>query len=1277
MSSLWYPNSRFLPATKRAFLLAFTLGLLSGSVPGFGSGFSSPAFAAGADPEMLKQLNNDGVKALNAQNYQLAIQKLEQALQLNPNYERAKTNLAVAYNNYGLVFQNNPTEAIKYFHKACLLDPNSVTSTTNLNGIIQKMGKNPRDFATRVALGDACRKSADFVGAIVEYREAVKIKPDAAINEKLGDVFRVRDENDNAIAAYQAAAGIADSASIEVKLGQALQAKGDLANAIAAYGRAITMKSDDPDVLDALCAGWEAAIKDNPMAPENHIGYGQALQYKGDFSQSRAEYQQAINLSPGRRNPAAEKLLSLLQGAEAQFKVNKYINLGVDMQSKKQYQAALAAYLNAQKFVLPSDTKQLASIITNMGTVYQAMEDYVNAVKCYQKALSLDPSNGDAAQGLKTAQAGQQDKMIGDLSKQADAEFKAGHYDAAISIYQQLLKNDPKDPAVHFNIGAALQFKKDYDGAISEYTMAISLDPKNESYKKSLASVKDLKAQPIIDQAVALHGQKKYMEAIQLYQQAVELVPQNASLLYNMASAQYAMQDYANARTTFGRTLQLDPKQTNCLYFIATIDENDGKGAQARGEYQQYMAQAPQGTYFAQSKARVDDLAVNPTHCVKIKSEAELAKDADAANAYAKAIDAQKAGSFDDAIALYTKALSIAPQNADYNYGLGTCYQQKGDMDNAIAQYQKALAIMPGNADFKKAIKDANILKAGPLVKQAYDKQTAGDMAGAIQLYSQATQLDPENGSIYMNLAVAYQSSDDFQNARTAYIKSYELDPKGSVDALYLAAAIDENYNQGQQALNRYMTYLQKAPKGTYAAQANERVKALSANITATVKLPTQADTKNAQAASDAYTQAVKFQEATSYDEAIPLYQKAISLSPREPAYIYALATCYQAKGDFDNAIAQYQQAVAKSTGKDQATFKQALEGAKLAQMQPIMDDAVKKHQAGDLDGAIALYEKALALYPNNPHGYTNLAGAYQTKDDLANARKNYMKALEYDPKGESDNWYFVGLIDESNRQIPQAIADYTKYLQAKPTGTYAADAKTRAATIKADPSKAQVIATQSQQKASAAASGAYSDAVALQQANKFDEAIAKYKEAIAAAPNEAAYYYGMGTAYQAKEDLDNALVNYQKANQLNPKEPAYVQVIKQLKQAKAAPLVNTAIEKQTKAGPDGKFDLAGSIADYEAALKIYDDPATHGYLGTAYQAQGNNEKARQEYEKALAMDKTLVDNYYYLGTVYEALKQPAKAVASYQQFMRSAPAGNANTPAVKERLKLLAPGHK
>lgn len=1233
-----------------------------------------PAYAV--DQATLVGLNNDAVRAINAQNYQGAIDKLEQALKLDPSYKAARGNLAIAYNNYGLVYQANPTEAIKYFHKAAYWDPGNPTTAQNLSGIIRKMGKNPNDFATRVAMGDACRKAADFIGAIVEYGEALKIKDDAAIHERLGDVFRVRDETTKAIEQYKAAAAAADSASVEVKLGQAFQANTDIASAIGAYGRAITMKSDDPDVQDALVAGWEAALKDNPTAPENHIGLGQAFQYKGDFGQAESEYKLAISLSPGRRNPVAEKLLAALPAARTKQAIDRYINMGVDLQAKKQYGPALDSYKRAM--AQTQDPKQKSDIFMNMGTAYQAMEDFANAIGAYQQALQFDPSNQAAQQGIKTATAAQKDKAIGDTSKAADDLFKAGNYDGAIAKYQELLKNDPNDPAVHFNIGAAYQLKKDFDNAIVEYNLALSFDPKNKSYIDSLAKCKDLKAQPIIDQALKTHQAKDYNTAVGLYQQALDIVPNNASLWFNMASAQYAAQDYPGATRSYQKALQIDPQgQAANYYFLATIDENNGNGAQARSEYQQYLAKIPTGPYAAQCKARIDALTKNPTATIKIKSEADMAREKEGNDNYTKAVELQRSGSYDQAIALYQKAIDLQPNSADFKYALGTCYQQKGDLDQALGLYQQALGMMPGNADYKKAIKDATTLKAGPLVKQAYDKQTAGDLPAAIDLYNRAIQFDGENGSIYMNLGVAYQASDNFQAAYDNYLKAYQYDKKGCVDCLYFLAQIDENFNRGGQALTRYMTYLQQAPSGQYVSQAKARAQALQANPTATTKLSTQADVKNAQAASDAYNQAVKLQEATNYDQAIPLYQQAISLMPKESAYVYALATCMQAKGDLDGAIQKYNEAIAKAPANQVSAFKQALASAQLAQATPLMDQAVAKHSGGDPAGAIPLYEKGLSIYPNNPHGYTNLAGAYQAIDDFSKAKANYSKAIELDSKNESDNWYFIGLIDENYGQAAAAMGDYGKYLAAKATGSYAADAKARIARLKANPASCQKLSTSAQVKASAQASGAFNDAVALQQANKFDEAIAKYNEAITSTPNEPSYYYSLGTCYQAKEDYDNALKNYEKAYSLNPKEPAYKQVITQLRAAKAAPLVNSAIEKQTKPDASGKFDLAGAIADYEAALKLNDDATTHSYLGTAYQAQGNNQKAMMEYQRALAMDKTLVDSNYYLGTVYEALKQPAKAVEEYLKFTRSAPANNPNMAAVKERLKLLAPGHK
>jgi len=80
------------------------------------------------------EINNEGVKALNAGNIQLALQKFAQALKVDPNYQLARDNLAIAHNNYGLQLQNNPKAAIKEFHQALYLNP--VQSITLLVSIL-------------------------------------------------------------------------------------------------------------------------------------------------------------------------------------------------------------------------------------------------------------------------------------------------------------------------------------------------------------------------------------------------------------------------------------------------------------------------------------------------------------------------------------------------------------------------------------------------------------------------------------------------------------------------------------------------------------------------------------------------------------------------------------------------------------------------------------------------------------------------------------------------------------------------------------------------------------------------------------------------------------------------------------------------------------------------------------------------------------------------------------------------------------------------------------
>ncbi|MBS2004963.1 MAG: tetratricopeptide repeat protein, partial [Cyanobacteria bacterium SZAS LIN-5] len=203
-------------------------------------------------------------------------------------------------------------------------------------------------------------------------------------------------------------------------------------------------------------------------------------------------------------------------------------------------------------------------------------------------------------------------------------------------------------------------------------------------------------------------------------------------------------------------------------------------------------------------------------------------------------------------------------------------------------------------------------------------------------------------------------------------------------------------------------------------------------------------------------------------------------------------------------------------------------------------------------------------------------------------------------------------------------------------------------------------------------AQAAYDAAVKAQTANNLDEALVQYKKALAISPNEATYWYGEGTAYQAKNDMDNAINDYKKAVSLNPRENTYKQTLTAaqaaVNAAKAAPLVDAAIKKQTAAKPD----LPGAIADYEAALKLNDDAYTNMNLGTAYQAANNLPKALEKYRRAIALDpKGSADAMYYAGTVLEGMKQGPNALREYQNYVRTAPTGQFVNDA-KARIKAL-----
>jgi tetratricopeptide (TPR) repeat protein len=157
--------------------------------------FASNALAADDSQAAVIDLNNQGVIELTAGHYAMAIKNFESALKLDRNYELARDNLAIAFNNEGLAERGHPKDALKLFHRAMLINEDSPTTRQNMAGILRVMGRNPSDYQERISQAESALHLGDYIDAAVEYGEALRLHEDQDIRNKRDDLLDTLDDS--------------------------------------------------------------------------------------------------------------------------------------------------------------------------------------------------------------------------------------------------------------------------------------------------------------------------------------------------------------------------------------------------------------------------------------------------------------------------------------------------------------------------------------------------------------------------------------------------------------------------------------------------------------------------------------------------------------------------------------------------------------------------------------------------------------------------------------------------------------------------------------------------------------------------------------------------------------------------------------------------------------------------------------------------------------------------------------------------------------------------
>ena len=267
-----------------------------------------------------------------------------------------------------------------------------------------------------------------------------------------------------------------------------------------------------------------------------------------------------------------------------------------------------------------------------------------------------------------------------------------------------------------------------------------------------------------------------------------------------------------------------------------------------------------------------------------------------------------------------------------------------------------------------------------------------------------------------------------------------------------------------------------------------------------------------------------------------------------------------------------------------------------------LLNQAIKLHQAGNLNDAEILYNELLLSLPNHTLLLTNMGTIAVQKGEFDKGILLIDKSLSIDPNQPSA-LNTKGIAFKVQNLLQEALLNFDKAITINPN--YAE---------------------------------AYSNkGITLQELKRLNEALASYENAIAINPNHFQTYCNRGNTLKEMRRLDEALINYDKAIEINPDYfEAYFnrgvafQELKRLDEAEAS---------------------------YSKAIEINPNYAqAYSNLGLVLQKLKRLEEALTIYEKVIAINPNYADAYFNRGVALQELKRLEAAVESYSKTIEINP---------------------
>ncbi|KAI7744996.1 hypothetical protein M8C21_003898 [Ambrosia artemisiifolia] len=257
------------------------------------------------------------------------------------------------------------------------------------------------------------------------------------------------------------------------------------------------------------------------------------------------------------------------------------------------------------------------------------------------------------------------------------AQVNEGQYARAISIFDQILREDPTYPEALIGRGTAYAFKRELDSAIADFTKAIQSNPSaGEAWKRR-------------GQARAALGESS--EAIADLTKSLEFEPDSADILHERGIVNFKLKDFHAATEDLSACVKLDKDNKSAYTYL-------GLALSSVGEYKKaeeaHMKAIQIDEKFLEAWGHLAQLYQDLANSTKALDCLERVLQIDprfAKGYHLRGLLLHAMGDHRNAIKDLTNGLNIESSNIESLYLRASCHHAVGEYKEAVKDYDAAL----------------------------------------------------------------------------------------------------------------------------------------------------------------------------------------------------------------------------------------------------------------------------------------------------------------------------------------------------------------------------------------------------------------------------------------------------------------------------------------------------------------------------------------------------------------------------------------------------------